>query len=293
MIPLPSPFPDEDYLWLLHRIAKMYGCDEQHDFYLKGQRLCIRYWPSCQILKGLLWYAKQMERDPQRQLKIICNHSLLKLSDPYKPIREKASNRVALIGNKLISRYVNMYTCRILQNEKSGFIEKVRICPLCQKEQSLLFGTTYINRLWQMAGMDICPKHGCALHEKIVHFYGFREKEGLTEPVEPRAHAEAFATLGCEYLRCGDLNLNRNDWTMLIKSKLKSTSWQKRRKEILPRLKLRWGDLEKSYGIGPCLFTNQNWNWWKVMLVMEALEPGITAEKVMQEAREVAELNNQ
>lgn len=29
------------------------------------------------------------------------------------------------------------------------------------------------------------------------------------------------------------------------------------------------------------------------MFVMEALEPGITAEKVMQEAREVAELNNQ
>ena len=293
MIPLPLPFPDEDHLWLLHRIGKMHGCDEQRDFYLKGQRLSVWYWPSSLLLKGLLWYVQQIERDPQQQLKIICNHSLLKLNDPYKPKREKANNRVILIGNKLISRYINISTRRILRTEKLSFIEKVRICPLCQKEQFLMFGTTYINRLWQMAGMDICPKHGCALHEKRVYWYGAREKEGQTEPVEPRAHAEAFATLGCEYLRSGDLNLNRNDWTMLIKSKLKSTSWQKLQEELLPGLKLRWGDLEKSYGINPFLLTNQNWNWWKVMLVMEAMEPGITAEKVMQEAREVAELNNQ
>lgn len=236
MIPLPLPFPDEDHLWLLHRIAKIYACDERYDFYLKGHRLSIWYWPSSLVLKGLLWYAKQIEQDPQQQLKIICNHSLLKLSDPYKPKREKASNRVARIGNKLISRYISIYGYRILRSEKSGFIEKVRICPLCQKEQFLLFGTTYINRLWQMAGMDICPKHGCALHEKIVYWCGSREKEGRTEPVEPRVHAEAFATLGCEYLQAGDLNLNRNDWTMLIKSKLKSTSWEKRRNELLPSL---------------------------------------------------------
>lgn len=293
MIPLPLPFPDEDHLWLLHRIAKMYGFGKQKSFYLKGQRLEIGHCPAYPSLRGLLWYAKQIERNPQQQFKIICEHSLLKLSDPYHLKRVEGAYEVGHIGDQLISFYTNMYATRILRNERDSSIEKVRICPLCQREQLFVFGTSYINRLWQIAGMDICPKHGCALHEKIVYCYGSKEKEGLTEPVKPRAHAEIFATLGCEYLRLGDLNLCRRDWTMLISRKLKRTPQPLRRNELLLRLKLRWGDLEKSYGIGSFLFTNQNWNWWKVMLVMEAIEPGITVERVMQEAREVAELNNQ
>lgn len=71
---------------------------------------------------------------------------------------------------------------------KNGQKRYLRYCPRCAKEDREKYGETYWHQSAQMAGIDICYKHGCYLHDSPIEIAG-NKKEDLF-PAELYAEKE-------------------------------------------------------------------------------------------------------
>lgn len=55
-----------------------------------------------------------------------------------------------------------------IPKQKNGVQRYLRYCPVCAEKDRQLYGEAYWHRRHQMAGVSICPKHGCRLTNSSV-----------------------------------------------------------------------------------------------------------------------------
>lgn len=54
------------------------------------------------------------------------------------------------------------------RKNKTRCRQNLRFCPLCVEEDRSKYGETYWHRIHQLDHIDVCPMHGCYLHNSVV-----------------------------------------------------------------------------------------------------------------------------
>lgn len=96
--------------------------------------------------------------------KIVSSHTILPLFRPFSP-----AERYKKIHDNLINGTMNTSSSRTGINAASLiWPKKYQVCPICLNEQKHNLGFYYINRLFQCAGVESCPKHRCLLFKTEI-----------------------------------------------------------------------------------------------------------------------------
>ena len=83
----------------------------------------------------------------------------------------------------------------------------LRYCPICKREEYVLYGENYWHREHQLPLMNVCPKHHCRLEEFVGEGYWKLKvflPDFIEEEVEPSfdvaPHEELLSNMLCRYL---------------------------------------------------------------------------------------------
>lgn len=85
--------------------------------------------------------------------------------------------------NKALDDFIKMNT-RAKLNLKlpKERLSKMKYCPLCREQEKSRLGESYIHRIYQITGLNICPTHRCKL--RCIDVYDSKTKQITLKPLE-------------------------------------------------------------------------------------------------------------
>ena len=150
------------------------------------------------------------------------------------------------VKNSMLSEYGgDIHTRAGLAASSVKRPERLRVCPECLKEQLQQNGEAYWQRLFQIAGVLVCPFHSCQLRATAVPYVPLNKHEYTATPATPLKEQEAhFSAPEIE-----KLSLIARDFSLLLQGDYKPTThleWTARYRHLLNDRQLTRGKTVKQ-----------------------------------------------
>lgn len=159
MLGLPCPYPEELIYSLLARAGLHYGIESPKallDEIYGDRRVVATIDLPCRLAQIAAHYPETLSLDA---VSLIYRHTLFPLYAPFieEPKRQSGIRWMSGASKGAIHAAFGLVASRVKA------LRTLHYCPWCVAEQLRHCGEIYWQRLCQVSGADICPKHGVAL----------------------------------------------------------------------------------------------------------------------------------
>lgn len=165
---LPEIYPDElIYSWLARyycRTGYAAYIDAIADFY---EKRTIR--PDVEFINRLNKEAKGIITDVEPMEKLVLNHTMFPYYGRFLDAGRRKKAFQCMVRQEGDAHNHNLLAIPV---NRSGSVRYVRYCPVCVAEDRAKYGETFIHRVHQLVGVDICCQHRCKLKDSVIPIMG-------------------------------------------------------------------------------------------------------------------------